>query len=89
MYAFCPHPGSGRGAALDGCPLGRPGVVLRLAMWYHEALCSGCGLCARAVWVDGLSGWRGGLAWVVRLRLGMGGHGWCHAWDGAGVLVGG
>ena len=41
----------------------------------------------------GLSGWLGGawlggLAWVVRRRLGMGGRGRCRAWAGSGASVG-
>ena len=41
------------------------------------------GLCAWVVW-----GWPGGVAWVVRRRLGMGGRGWCCAWVGLGASGG-
>ena len=85
MSGFCPRPGSGRGSALGGCPLGSLGVMLRGAMCYHEALCGGtecCGaLCSGGWGVAWLGSCVGGLAWagVISATHGL----------GLGLLVGG
>ena len=88
---FCARPGSGRGDALGGCPLGCLCVVLRRAIRYHGPPCRGIECCGGSTpgcfgdtLLGGIAAWLGAcvgnLAWVGVVGAGQG--------LGLGLLVG-